>query len=92
MNARGQIFLMVYSRQRFGEKFEKYFPFLARGLRVPAAKKVKVLFFVCPFLKSKGGAEKIILSLVNHFASKYCIFMLPEDSKREMEVSFYDKK
>jgi len=55
-------------------------------------KKMKVLFIVYPFFKSKGGAEKITLSLADHFASKYCIFMLSEDSKREMEVSLYDKK
>jgi len=53
---------------------------------------MKVLFLVFPSLKSKGCAEKIILSLADYFASKYCIFVLSEDLKREMEVSFYDKK
>ena len=83
---------MVYNRQRFGEILKKYFPFLERRLRVPTVKKMKVLFLVFPSLKSKGCAEKILLSLADYFASKYCIFVLSEDLKREMEVSFYDKK
>jgi len=53
---------------------------------------MKVLFFVYPFLKSKGGAEKIILSLADHFASKYYIFVLSEDSKRDLEGLDFDKR
>ena len=55
-------------------------------------KKVKVLFFVYPFFKPKGGAEKIILSLVNHFASKYRIFVLSEDSKKDLDGLDFDKR
>ncbi len=53
---------------------------------------MKVLFFVYPVLKPKGGAEKIILSLVDHFASKYCIFVLSEDSKRDLDGLDFDRK
>lgn len=55
-------------------------------------KKMKVLFFVYPFLKAKGGAEKIILSLANRFVSKYCIFVLSEDSKKDIDSLGFDKK
>ena len=55
-------------------------------------KKMKVLFLVYPFLKSKAGAEKIILSLANHFVSKYCIFVLSEDSKKDIDSLGFDKK
>ncbi len=54
-------------------------------------KKVKVLFFVYPFLRSKGGAEKIILSLADHFVSKDCIFVLSEDSKKDIDGLGFDK-
>ena len=53
---------------------------------------MKVLFFVYPFFKPKGGAEKIILSLADHFASKYCIFLLSEDSKRDLNGLDFDKR
>ena len=53
---------------------------------------MKALFFVYPFLKSKGGAEKIILSLADHFVSKYCIFVLSEDSKKDIDSLGFDKK
>ncbi len=53
---------------------------------------MKVLFFVYPFLKAKGGAEKIILSLADHFVSKYCIFVLSEDSKKDIDSLGFDKK
>ena len=53
---------------------------------------MKVLFLVYPFLKPKGGAEKIILSLANHFASKYCIFVLSEDSKKDLDGLDFDKR
>ena len=53
---------------------------------------MKVLFLVYPFLKSKGGAEKIILSLADHFVSKYCIFVLSEDSKKDIDSLNFDKK
>lgn len=55
-------------------------------------KKVKALFLVYPFLKSKAGAEKIILSLADHFASKYCIFVLSEDSKKDIDSLSFDKR
>jgi len=53
---------------------------------------VKVLFFVYPFLKPRGGAEKIILSLADHFASKYCVFVLSEDSKKDIDCLGFDKR
>ena len=56
------------------------------------SKKVKVLFFVYPFFKSKGGAEKIILCLANHFYGKYSIFVLSEDSKRDLDGLILDKR
>ena len=53
---------------------------------------MKALFFVYPFLKPKAGAEKIILSLADHFVSKYCIFVLSEDSKKDIDSLNFDKK
>ncbi len=53
---------------------------------------MKALFLVYPFLKSKAGAEKIILSLADHFVSKYYIFVLSEDSKRDLEGLDFDKR
>lgn len=48
-------------------------------------RSTKVLFFVYPNLKSKAGAEKIILSLANYNINKYGIFILTEDIKKDLE-------
>ena len=42
-----------------------------------------ILFLAFTSLKSKGGTEKIIFALTNHFANEYKIFVLSNDSKKD---------
>lgn len=53
---------------------------------------MKILFFVYPLLNPRGGAERIIFSLANHFSKEYCIFVLSEDSKSDFDSLDFNKK
>ena len=54
--------------------------------------RMHALFFAYPFLKAKGGAEKVLMSLANHGASKYCIFVLSEDTNKDWNNLEFNKK